>query len=107
MDKSPNVFIAPDMPIDEAVEPEIDYEGLGDNYPLHINMLAGSLAGITVHVRFGKASLLSSWVQVQRTLSTSEHTSSLKTSQVVISSVFSSGVPRLRAPLLQLSPMHL
>ena len=34
MDKSPNVFIAPDMPIDEAVEPEIDYEGLGDNLSL-------------------------------------------------------------------------
>ena len=49
VEKTPNVFIAPDMPIDEAVEPEIDYEGLGDNYPLHINMLAGSLAGITEH----------------------------------------------------------
>lgn len=28
---------------------EIDYEGLGENYPLHINMIAGSLAGITEH----------------------------------------------------------
>ncbi|WFD30848.1 Fe(2+) transporter [Malassezia sp. CBS 17886] len=28
---------------------EVDYEALGDNYPLHINMLAGSLAGITEH----------------------------------------------------------
>ena len=49
VEKTPNVFIAPDMPIDEAVEPEIDYEGLGDNYPLHNNMLAGSVAGITEH----------------------------------------------------------
>ena len=28
-------------------EEEIDYEGLGDNVPLHINMVAGALAGIS------------------------------------------------------------
>ncbi|PWN52353.1 putative MRS4-protein of the mitochondrial carrier family [Violaceomyces palustris] len=32
-----------------AVEEEIDYEGLGGNVPLHINMIAGSLAGISEH----------------------------------------------------------
>lgn len=31
------------------MDAEIDYEGLGENYPLHINMIAGSLAGITEH----------------------------------------------------------
>lgn len=30
-------------------EEEIDYEGLGDNVPLHINMVAGALAGISEH----------------------------------------------------------
>ena len=32
-----------------ALEEEIDYEGLGNNVPLHINMIAGSLAGISEH----------------------------------------------------------
>lgn len=32
-----------------AAEEEIDYEGLGDNVPLHINMIAGALAGISEH----------------------------------------------------------
>ncbi|KAJ1590816.1 hypothetical protein NDA11_002969 [Ustilago hordei] len=32
-----------------AVEEEVDYEGLGGNVPLHINMIAGSLAGISEH----------------------------------------------------------
>jgi len=32
-----------------AVEEEVDYEGLGSNVPLHINMIAGSLAGISEH----------------------------------------------------------
>lgn len=32
-----------------ATEEEIDYEGLGDNVPLHINMIAGALAGISEH----------------------------------------------------------
>lgn len=31
------------------IDTEIDYESLGGNYPLHINMIAGSLAGITEH----------------------------------------------------------
>lgn len=31
------------------VEEEIDYEGLGGNVPLHINMIAGALAGISEH----------------------------------------------------------
>lgn len=33
----------------EEHEVEFDYEGLGENIPLHINMIAGSLAGITEH----------------------------------------------------------
>ena len=41
--------LTPEMPINESEQVEIDYEGLGGNYPLHINMLAGSLAGITEH----------------------------------------------------------
>lgn len=32
-----------------ALEEEVDYEGLGSNVPLHINMIAGSLAGISEH----------------------------------------------------------
>lgn len=32
-----------------AAEEEIDYEGLGNNVPLHINMIAGALAGISEH----------------------------------------------------------
>ncbi|KAI3480665.1 hypothetical protein L1887_57142 [Cichorium endivia] len=32
-----------------AMEEEVDYEGLGSNVPLHINMIAGSLAGISEH----------------------------------------------------------
>ena len=32
-----------------AIEEEIDYEGLGDNVPLHINMIAGAMAGISEH----------------------------------------------------------
>jgi solute carrier family 25 iron transporter 28/37 len=32
-----------------AVEEEVDYEGLGNNVPLHINMIAGALAGISEH----------------------------------------------------------
>ena len=30
-------------------EEEIDYEGLGNEVPLHINMIAGALAGISEH----------------------------------------------------------
>lgn len=30
-------------------EEELDYEGLGNNVPLHINMIAGALAGISEH----------------------------------------------------------
>ncbi|KOS15332.1 mitochondrial carrier [Malassezia pachydermatis] len=41
--------MAPEGSADLAIEPELDYEGLGGNYPLHINMIAGSLAGITEH----------------------------------------------------------
>lgn len=40
---------APAAPISAIMDAEIDYEGLGENYPLHINMIAGSLAGITEH----------------------------------------------------------
>lgn len=47
--KSAPFNLTPDMPINESEQAEIDYEGLGENYPLHINMLAGSLAGITEH----------------------------------------------------------
>lgn len=32
-----------------AVEEEIDYEGLGDDVPFHINMVAGAFAGISEH----------------------------------------------------------
>jgi solute carrier family 25 iron transporter 28/37 len=32
-----------------VAEEEIDYEGLGNNVPLHINMIAGALAGISEH----------------------------------------------------------
>lgn len=32
-----------------AGEEEIDYEGLGNNVPIHINMIAGALAGISEH----------------------------------------------------------
>ena len=32
-----------------VAEEEIDYEGLGDAVPLHINMIAGALAGISEH----------------------------------------------------------
>ncbi|PWN99364.1 putative MRS4-protein of the mitochondrial carrier family [Tilletiopsis washingtonensis] len=32
-----------------SAEEEVDYEGLGEGYPLHINMIAGALAGISEH----------------------------------------------------------
>ena len=44
----PPAPVAPAAPM-AAIADEIDYEGLGENYPLYINMLAGSLAGITEH----------------------------------------------------------
>lgn len=42
---------APAAPLSAIIDSEIEmeYEGLGGNYPLHINMIAGSLAGITEH----------------------------------------------------------
>ena len=45
MSKPDPLALEPGSP--PIVEAEIDYEGLGGNYPLHINMIAGSLAGIT------------------------------------------------------------
>lgn len=45
----PVPFLAPEGSVEQAMEPEIDYEGLGSNYPLHVNMIAGSLAGISEH----------------------------------------------------------
>lgn len=32
-----------------ALQEEVDYEGLGEGFPLHINMMAGALAGISEH----------------------------------------------------------
>lgn len=34
---------------DSALQDEVDYEGLGEGFPLHINMIAGALAGISEH----------------------------------------------------------
>ena len=45
----PAPFVAPEVSVEQALEPEFDYEGLGGNYPLHINMIAGSMAGISEH----------------------------------------------------------
>lgn len=32
-----------------TIQEEVDYEGLGEGFPLHINMIAGALAGISEH----------------------------------------------------------
>ncbi|WFD06395.1 Fe(2+) transporter [Malassezia vespertilionis] len=62
---------AHDTPLDTAAklvadfeEDEIDYEGLGANYPLHINMTAGSLAGITEHAVMFPVDLVRTRMQV-------------------------------------------
>ncbi|WFC99263.1 Fe(2+) transporter [Malassezia yamatoensis] len=46
---------------------EIDYESLGGNYPLHINMIAGSLAGITEHAVMFPVDLVRTRMQVLST----------------------------------------
>lgn len=68
------IYIAPDMPIQEAMEPEIDYEGLGGNYPIHINMLAGSLAGITEHSVMFPVDLVRTRMQVLTTSPSTSYT---------------------------------
>lgn len=47
-----------------AVEEEVDYEGLGDNVPLHINMIAGSLAGISEHAAMYPVDVIRTRMQV-------------------------------------------
>ncbi|EST06361.1 Mitochondrial substrate/solute carrier [Kalmanozyma brasiliensis GHG001] len=51
---------------DRAVpaEEELDYEGLGDNVPLHINMIAGSLAGISEHAAMYPVDVIRTRMQV-------------------------------------------
>ncbi|WFD38032.1 Fe(2+) transporter [Malassezia japonica] len=55
---------APAAPISAIMDAEIDYEGLGENYPLHINMIAGSLAGITEHAVMFPVDLVRTRMQV-------------------------------------------
>lgn len=47
-----------------AIEEEVDYEGLGDNVPLHINMIAGSLAGISEHAAMYPVDVIRTRMQV-------------------------------------------
>ncbi len=47
-----------------AIEEEIDYEGLGDHVPLHINMIAGALAGISEHAVMFPVDLVRTRMQV-------------------------------------------
>ncbi|KAI3620253.1 hypothetical protein CBS9595_002220 [Malassezia furfur] len=55
---------APAAPLSAIIDSEIDYEGLGGNYPLHINMIAGSLAGITEHAVMFPVDLVRTRMQV-------------------------------------------
>lgn len=47
-----------------VAEEEIDYEGLGGQVPLHINMIAGALAGISEHAVMFPVDLVRTRMQV-------------------------------------------
>lgn len=65
---------APAAPMSAIIDTEIDYESLGGNYPLHINMIAGSLAGITEHAVMFPVDLVRTRMQVLTTSPTATYT---------------------------------
>ena len=67
-DLPPPTPAVPAAPTVEPSEAEIDYEGLGENVPLHINMVAGSLAGITEHAVMFPVDVVRTRMQVLNTV---------------------------------------
>ena len=67
-DLPPPTPAVPAAPTIEPSEAEIDYEGLGENVPLHINMVAGSLAGITEHAVMFPVDVVRTRMQVLSTV---------------------------------------
>ncbi|PWN87423.1 putative MRS4-protein of the mitochondrial carrier family [Acaromyces ingoldii] len=57
-----------------AVEEEIDYEGLGDDVPFHINMVAGAFAGISEHAFMFPVDLIRTRMQVLSATPTATYT---------------------------------
>ncbi len=63
-----------------ALEEEIDYEGLSANTPLHINMIAGSLAGISEHAVMFPVDVIRTRMQVLSTGTAETYTVSYRLS---------------------------
>ncbi|WFD33381.1 Fe(2+) transporter [Malassezia cuniculi] len=74
-DLPPPTPSVPAAPTVETHEGEIDYEGLGENVPLHINMIAGSLAGITEHAVMFPIDVVRTRMQVLSTVPDASYTS--------------------------------